>query len=100
MDELTYCDCAGCGIMLLGDRWKAVWQERVEKGPANDLAPEPVWDRVLGRPYCKRCLDDHFARPRDGACRGGRITRHISMTEQSESSSSQANAIRTWEDSE
>lgn len=54
MRELTYCDCAGCGRVCLGDSFKG-WYAR-QSTTDRERVPAPVAGRILGRPYCKDCL--------------------------------------------
>jgi hypothetical protein len=51
--ELTYCDCARCEIVMLGDSWKDWWSKLASW--AKKLHPEPVFIRFKGRPYCRLC---------------------------------------------
>lgn len=52
--ELRVCNCARCGILLLGERMA---QARDDGLIMFAYAPPPaVWDRIKGRPYCKACV--------------------------------------------
>lgn len=53
MRTLTYCDCADCGVMMLGDSWRN-WYAGLR--PAEQVKhPAPVAARVNDRPYCESC---------------------------------------------
>ena len=60
-DEIGLCNCAGCGIDLLGERTtKRI--EKIKDHLTRDMPnqfhglPDPVAGRVKGRPYCSKCL--------------------------------------------
>ena len=53
-DDLGVCNCAQCGIELLGEKTR----ERLNKGEARTHAvlPPDVAGRINGRPLCSPCL--------------------------------------------
>ncbi len=90
-DNLKFCNCAECGIELLGDRhkdlpWQTILAERL---------PQSVFERVNDRPYCLTCylridnlrsVSRYYARP-------------VNCKYVGEDSPWQQNAIKSWEDS-
>lgn len=56
MPELKFCNCAKCGLELLGDSLRD-WFCRELTDEQRDAHPWPVAGRHRGRPYCVECFD-------------------------------------------
>lgn len=82
---LKFCNCAGCGLELLGESclaWRATQDEATQRQyPA-------VHDRVRGRPYCEWCC-----RKRHNS---GRLVRRVGLP--AEPSPWVENAVRHLEE--
>lgn len=83
-DRLRLCNCADCGIVLLGKQR----YDRIRPIPERLLF---VSGRIDGRPYCYRCL--HWRG------RSFRVHHGVPSTEfDTDPGPWQENAIRAWED--
>ena len=54
-EELRFCNCAQCGKLLLGDRYKD-WYKSLTRDERREHEP-PVDARIGGRPYCHECCN-------------------------------------------
>jgi hypothetical protein len=58
--DLRVCDCAGCGVRLLGESHEWVRDALADAHPlrverVERVLPAPVAGRVAGRPVCRAC---------------------------------------------
>lgn len=51
--DLTVCNCAGCGAILLGEKMAAMFSQGLYRTLAT--VPPPVARRLCERPYCAQC---------------------------------------------
>lgn len=61
-DDVKMCNCAGCNIEIVGESMK-------DYARASYLPC--VEGRILGRPYCRRCLNFRQPPPGRGTTDGG-----------------------------
>ena len=55
-EELRFCNCAGCGELLMGDRYKD-WYSALSYAQKKKWT-QPVDCRIGGRPYCWDCANE------------------------------------------
>lgn len=80
--EIKLCNCTGCGKELLGE--SCSWWASLLPADKRQKFPPSVRGRILGRPYCRDCLESPRPAPK-------------AVTKDDESPW-QANAIRDMEE--